>query len=65
MMSLSVGDVKPISLYQDMSSRDLLQQRDTDVNGNTVRRHSPLVKAVVEGRLVLMALIDFIRALYR
>ena len=53
--------VEPILLYQDMSSRDLLQQRDTDVNGNTVWRHSPLVKAAVEGRL---ALIDGIDRLY-
>ena len=36
--------VEPILLYQDMSSRDLLQQRDTDRDGNTVWRHSPLVK---------------------
>ena len=53
--------VEPILLYQDMSSRDLLQQRDTDVDGNTVWRHSPLVQAALEGRI---ALVDGIDRLY-
>ena len=38
-------DLEPIMLYQDMTARDLLQQRTTLANGDTVWRFSPLVEA--------------------
>ena len=38
-------DLEPIMLYQDMTARDLLQQRTTLPNGDTVWRFSPLVEA--------------------
>jgi len=41
-------------LYQDMTARDLLQQRYTLPNGDTAWRSSPLVNAALEGKLVLL-----------
>lgn len=41
-------------LYQDMTARDLLQQRYTLPNGDTAWRSSPLVTAALEGKLVLL-----------
>jgi MoxR-like ATPase len=32
-------DVEPVQLYQDMTARDLLQQRTTKENGDTVWRY--------------------------
>ncbi|KAK7090090.1 von Willebrand factor A domain-containing protein 8-like [Littorina saxatilis] len=46
--------VEPIMLYQDMTSRDLLQQRTTMPNGDTVWRPSPLVTAALEGSLAVL-----------
>ncbi|XP_061081457.1 von Willebrand factor A domain-containing protein 8 [Conger conger] len=46
--------IEPIMLYQDMTARDLLQQRFTLPNGDTAWRPSPLVSAAREGRLVLL-----------
>ncbi|XP_059156251.1 von Willebrand factor A domain-containing protein 8-like [Physella acuta] len=46
--------VEPIMLYQDMTSRDLLQQRTTLANGDTVWRPSPLVTAALEGSLAVL-----------
>ncbi|KAM5289381.1 von Willebrand factor A domain-containing protein 8 [Ctenodactylus gundi] len=46
--------VEPIMLYQDMTARDLLQQRYTLPNGDTAWRASPLVTAALEGKLVLL-----------
>ncbi|KGL77241.1 von Willebrand factor A domain-containing protein 8, partial [Tinamus guttatus] len=46
--------VEPIMLYQDMTARDLLQQRYTLPNGDTAWRPSPLVTAALEGRLVIL-----------
>ena len=43
-------EVEPIMLYQDMTARDLLQQRTTLANGDTVWRYSPLVTAALEVR---------------
>eukprot|EP00057_Strongylocentrotus_purpuratus_P027672 XP_011682146.1 PREDICTED: von Willebrand factor A domain-containing protein 8 [Strongylocentrotus purpuratus] len=43
-----------VMLYQDMTSRDLLQQRITEVNGDTAWRLSPLVKAALEGSIALL-----------
>ncbi|TRY92386.1 hypothetical protein DNTS_024700 [Danionella cerebrum] len=45
---------EPIMLYQDMTARDLLQQRYTLPNGDTAWRASPLVSAAQEGKLVLL-----------
>lgn len=41
-------------LYQDMTSRDLLQQRTTLSNGDTAWRLSPLVTAALEGSLAVL-----------
>ncbi|KAH9488726.1 hypothetical protein Btru_059448 [Bulinus truncatus] len=46
--------VEPIMLYQDMTSRDLLQQRTTLPNGDTVWRPTPLVTAALEGSLAVL-----------
>ncbi|KAK0046521.1 E3 ubiquitin-protein ligase RNF14 [Biomphalaria pfeifferi] len=46
--------VEPIMLYQDMTSRDLLQQRATLPNGDTVWRPTPLVTAALEGSLAVL-----------
>ncbi|KAM8820841.1 von Willebrand factor A domain-containing protein 8 [Eudromia elegans] len=46
--------VEPIMLYQDMTARDLLQQRYTLPNGDTAWRPSPLVTAALEGKLVIL-----------
>ncbi|XP_051566216.1 von Willebrand factor A domain-containing protein 8-like [Myxocyprinus asiaticus] len=46
--------IEPIMLYQDMTARDLLQQRYTLPNGDTAWRASPLVAAAQEGKLVLL-----------
>ncbi|XP_012578723.1 PREDICTED: von Willebrand factor A domain-containing protein 8 isoform X2 [Condylura cristata] len=47
-------DIEPVMLYQDMTARDLLQQRYTLPNGDTAWRSSPLVNAAIEGKLVLL-----------
>ncbi|ELU02005.1 hypothetical protein CAPTEDRAFT_192877 [Capitella teleta] len=41
-------------LYQDMTSRDLLQQRTTLPSGDTAWRPSPLVTAAMEGSLAVL-----------
>ncbi|XP_063429829.1 von Willebrand factor A domain-containing protein 8-like [Mytilus trossulus] len=46
--------VEPIMLYQDMTSRDLLQQRHTLPNGDTTWRMSPLLTAAIEGNLAVL-----------
>ena len=40
--------------FEDMSSRDLLQRRDTDASGNTVWRQSLLVDCALDGKLVVL-----------
>lgn len=42
------------SLLQDMTSRELLQQRTTEENGDTSWRISPLVEAALKGRLAVL-----------
>ena len=49
---------EPVLLYQDMSARDLLQQRGTDAAGDTVWRYSPLVNAALEGRIAIVDGLD-------
>lgn len=51
-------DIENIVLYQDMTSRDLLQQRTTLENGDTGWRFSPLVEAAIEGRIAVLDGID-------
>ena len=46
--------VEPIMLYQDMTSRDLLQQRATLANGDTVWRRSALIGAAIDGSLAVL-----------
>ncbi|XP_033842695.1 von Willebrand factor A domain-containing protein 8 [Periophthalmus magnuspinnatus] len=46
--------IEPVMLYQDMTARDLLQQRFTLPNGDTAWRPSPLVLAALEGKLLLL-----------
>ncbi|XP_035460202.2 von Willebrand factor A domain-containing protein 8 [Scophthalmus maximus] len=46
--------IEPVMLYQDMTARDLLQQRCTLPNGDTAWRPSPLVTAAIEGKLLLL-----------
>ncbi|XP_061735639.1 von Willebrand factor A domain-containing protein 8 isoform X2 [Nerophis ophidion] len=46
--------IEPVMLYQDMTARDLLQQRFTLPNGDTAWRPSPLVTAAIEGKLLLL-----------
>uniref|UniRef100_A0A8C7VAX1 von Willebrand factor A domain-containing protein 8 n=1 Tax=Oncorhynchus mykiss TaxID=8022 RepID=A0A8C7VAX1_ONCMY len=46
--------IEPVMLYQDMTARDLLQQRYTLANGDTAWRPSPLVTAAQEGKLLLL-----------
>ena len=43
--------IEPVVLYQDMTSRDLLQQRITLANGDTSWRPSPLIIAALEGHI--------------
>ncbi|XP_061677938.1 von Willebrand factor A domain-containing protein 8 isoform X2 [Syngnathoides biaculeatus] len=46
--------LEPVMLYQDMTARDLLQQRFTLPNGDTAWRPSPVVTAAVDGKLLLL-----------
>ncbi|KAH0624441.1 hypothetical protein JD844_031871 [Phrynosoma platyrhinos] len=46
--------IEPLMLYQDMTARDLLQQRYTLPNGDTSWRPSPLITAALEGKLVIL-----------
>ncbi|CAK9810181.1 von Willebrand factor A domain-containing protein 8 [Anthophora quadrimaculata] len=48
--------VEPVVLYQasDMTSRDLIQQRTTLSNGDTVWKNSPLVDAALHGKLAIL-----------
>ena len=46
--------IEPVVLYQDMTSRDLIQQRTTLSNGDTVWRDSPLVDAALNGKLAVL-----------
>lgn len=47
-------ELEPIMLYQDMTSRDLLQKRITEPNGDTTWMMSPLVEAALNGRLAVL-----------
>ncbi|XP_071949792.1 von Willebrand factor A domain-containing protein 8-like [Antedon mediterranea] len=43
-----------VMLYQDMTSRDFLQQRMTSPNGDTSWRLSPLITAAVDGSIAVL-----------
>ncbi|CAG0920479.1 unnamed protein product [Notodromas monacha] len=47
-------EIEPVVMFQDMTARDLLQQRGTSSNGDTYWRISPLVSAVLNGRLAVL-----------
>ncbi|XP_074033568.1 von Willebrand factor A domain-containing protein c12.2 isoform X2 [Leptinotarsa decemlineata] len=47
-------EVENIVLYQDMTSRDLIQQRTTLDNGDTIWKFSPLVSAAIEGKIAVL-----------
>lgn len=46
--------IEHIVLYQDMTSRDLIQQRATLDNGDTVWRFSPLINAAIDGKIAVL-----------
>ncbi|XP_055389541.1 von Willebrand factor A domain-containing protein 8 [Condylostylus longicornis] len=50
--------IEPMVLYEDMTSRDFIQQRITTVKGDTVWRDSPLVRAAVNGSVAVLDGID-------
>ncbi|XP_060525989.1 von Willebrand factor A domain-containing protein 8 isoform X2 [Cylas formicarius] len=52
--SLLGNETETIVLYQDMTARDLIQQRTTLDNGDTVWTFAPLVKAALEGKLAIL-----------
>lgn len=41
-------------LYQDMTARDFVQQRTTKINGDTIWRDSPLVRAAKNGHIAVL-----------
>lgn len=41
-------------LYQDMTARDIIQQRTTKINGDTIWRDSPLVRAARNGHIAIL-----------
>lgn len=45
---------EPVLLYQDMGSRDLVQQRTTLPNGDTTWVETPLVSAALKGKLAIL-----------
>lgn len=45
---------EPMVLYQDMTTRDFLQQRTTTTSGNTVWRDSALVRAAKNGSIAIL-----------
>ncbi|XP_044761445.1 von Willebrand factor A domain-containing protein 8 [Coccinella septempunctata] len=47
-------ETETIVLYQDMTSRDLIQQRSTLDNGDTIWVFSPLVNAALEGKIAIL-----------
>lgn len=46
--------IEPMVLYQDMTARDLIQQRTTKINGDTIWRDSPLVRAAKNGTIAVL-----------
>lgn len=46
--------IEPMVLYQDMTARDIIQQRTTKINGDTIWRDSPLVRAARNGHIAIL-----------
>ncbi|XP_059607607.1 von Willebrand factor A domain-containing protein 8 [Phlebotomus argentipes] len=46
--------VESMVLYQDMTGRDLIQQRTTKINGDTIWRDSALLRAALAGRVAVL-----------
>lgn len=46
--------IEPMVLYQDMTARDLIQQRTTKLNGDTIWRDSSLVRAARNGHIAVL-----------
>ncbi len=46
--------IEPMVLYQDMTARDLIQQRTTKINGDTIWRDSPLIRAAKNGTIAVL-----------
>ncbi|TPX40629.1 hypothetical protein SeLEV6574_g06527 [Synchytrium endobioticum] len=46
--------VELIPLYTDMSARDLMQRRSTNLMGDTIWDNSPLAKAAIEGSIAIL-----------
>lgn len=54
-LAQTVGkETESIVLYQDMTARDLIQQRTTLHNGDTIWQLSPLIKAAIEGKIAIL-----------
>ncbi len=52
--ALGYAPVEVVFLYNDMTSRDLLQRRTTSPMGETLWQPSPLLIAMTKGRLVVL-----------
>lgn len=55
-------EIEPMVLYEDMTSRDLIQQRITTATGDTIWKDSPLVRAAKNGTV---AVLDGINRLHK
>jgi len=51
-------EVESMFLYQDMSARDLIEHRSTDTGGNTTWSPSSVVRAAMEGKVLVLDGID-------
>eukprot|EP01116_Phalansterium_solitarium_P000081 TRINITY_DN10050_c0_g5_i1.p1 TRINITY_DN10050_c0_g5~~TRINITY_DN10050_c0_g5_i1.p1 ORF type:complete len:1481 (+),score=541.02 TRINITY_DN10050_c0_g5_i1:2061-6503(+) len=51
-------EIETLTLYKDLSTRDLLQRRTTDAGGNSIWQASPLVSAAVDGKLAVLDNVD-------
>lgn len=47
-------EIENIVLYQDITSRDLIQQRMTLENGDTIWKNSPLIDAALKGKIAVV-----------
>uniref|UniRef100_T1INA4 von Willebrand factor A domain-containing protein 8 n=1 Tax=Strigamia maritima TaxID=126957 RepID=T1INA4_STRMM len=47
-------EVEPVILYQDMTARDLIQQRSTTNEGDTIWKNMPLVTACLQGKIAVL-----------
>lgn len=50
--------VVTMQLYEDVTSRDLLQRRDTAPNGDTIWINSPIVDAAISGSAIILDGLD-------